>query len=775
MLTKQSTANTVLQAAIKLIEASGSFDKKYYIAQLKKIGKKTKNPVEHYLHEGWKTGLEPHPCFVTKFYLESNKDVQKINAHPFLHFVMYGYNEDRLTRDGFSLTQYKIQHPEIVTAGINPLKHFTKKYGQSEPAHNTRLLVQPPLSLPELNASEIKHLSALAVQMGLFNTQWYSEAYGRSFESTDHAFADYLEKSRFSPVNPSDAFDTETYHRMHNDVYHAQISPLYHYLISGRHEGRTYHANVKKWQPNSILNVAPVLKPEAEALKVAVCLHIFYEDYIDKFSKALDNFPKTVDVFITLADASHKKKTHDIFSKHPRVGQLKIVSVPNRGRNFGPLLVEFSDDLGGYDLFCHLHSKKSLYSGRAQTQWADYLTEYLLQDAHVITQVLNAFVDRKDLGVYYPTTFWMMPSWVNHVTMNKGFMSAWSQEWDIEPRDGFLSYPAGGMFWARPAAVKDMLEKKYIYDSFPMEPLPNDGSMLHALERMIGLLAEKNGYTQFFYHPSSGQFTTDQSYTTHNYTQRMEDVKAQLRNFSTISFDVFDTLVRRKHTFADYAKFLLGKELQSKNTVASAQAFVNLRNEAEFNLRKRSNFQGDVRLNDIYSEIGLQLGVSEAAAQVLMCREFELDMDMILAKDEMVDLFNELVSHGHVLWIISDTYYSREQVGLMLRKAGVTGAYRLLVSSEEQKRKDNGTMWSMVKNDLENHGVATYIHIGDNVVADCQLPGNLGLTTMHILHPNDKWQALGFPKIKDQALEINEYEIKKWGSLISAIGRLPFI
>ncbi len=143
-----------------------------------------------------------------------------------------------------------------------------------------------------------------------------------------------------------------------------------------------------------------------------------------------------------------------------------------------------------------------------------------------------------------------------------------------------------------------------------------------------------------------------------------------------------------------------------------------------------------------------------------MRREFETDLSMILAKDEMVDLFNELGSHGHVLWIISDTYYSRDQVGLMLRKAGVTGAYRLLVSSEEQKRKDNGTMWHMVKNDLQHHGVTTHIHIGDNVVADCQIPGDFGLTTMHILHPTDKWQALGFPKLKENSSTLNEYEIQ---------------
>lgn len=318
MNTNQTTENKKLQAVIRIIENSGSFDKKYYVYQLKKAGKKTKNPIEHYLLEGCKIGLEPHPCFVTSFYFENNKDIQEVNAHPFIHFVMYGHKENRLTREGFSLSHYREQHPEIEKTGVSPFKHFTKKYGQHEPAPN---VIQAPqqIKLPQLSASDIKSLSEQAIQLGLFDSQWYSERYGKQFDSSENAFADYLEKSRFSPVNPSNYFDTETYHRMNTDVYHAQISPLYHYLISGRQEGRTYHANVNKWQPNSVLDVQTTLKPEAARLNVAICLHIFYEDYIDKFSHALANFPIAVDVFITLADANHKKKTIATFSQHSRV------------------------------------------------------------------------------------------------------------------------------------------------------------------------------------------------------------------------------------------------------------------------------------------------------------------------------------------------------------------------------------------------------------------------------------------------------------------------
>lgn len=772
---KQRSHNSDFKRYIDLIEVSGAFDKKFYKAQLKKIGKNYTNPIEHYLLEGWKVGIEPHPCFNTAFYLQNNEDVQKRNIHPFLHFVMYGYKEDRLTRQGFSLTEYRKHHPDVSELELNPFSHFTKKYGQTDAFSSQMISITSEKNLNPHTAVNSEQLLKDALLLGLFDYKLYCKTYKKEFEDVASAFADYLEISRFSPVNPSAAFDSEIYHKVNSDVYLAQMSPLHHYLESGREEGRSFSQSTEKWRPSSTIDPQSYLLPQVTTMKIAICLHIFYEDYITRFAEALENFPTQVDVFITLTDSKHQERARVVFGNHRRVNAIEIRVVPNRGRNFGPLLVEFAHQLKKYDLFCHLHSKKSLYSGREQTQWADYLTQYLLKDTAVIIRLLNAFAENDKFGLYYPTTFWMMPSWVNHVTMNKGFMKTWSQELGLEESDEFLSYPAGGMFWARPEALQGLLDLNYSYESFPAEPLPNDGSMLHALERIIGTLAETNGYQQLFYYPATGQFTTDQSFITMNYHNTIENLLSTLRNYSHVSFDVFDTLVRREYTVGDYAKLILGQELTSRHLVDSPQNFVDLRNSVEFDLRKRANFQGDVRIDEIYTDIGILLDIDEAEAQRLMQREFELDLGMIIAKNEMVDIFNELGSHGHVLWVISDTYYTRGQIGLMLRKAGITAAYRLLVSSEERKRKDNSTMWHMVKSDLARDGVTSYIHVGDNVVADSQRPGDLGLNTFHILHPIDKWRALGFPRVLNGPLGLDEGHIRKWGKLVSCLGRVPFL
>ncbi|MDN3526614.1 rhamnan synthesis F family protein [Halomonas sabkhae] len=614
------------------------------------------------------------------------------------------------------------------------------------------------------------------LRRGLFDPEWYQQTYGRKFDDIGEAFEDYTTKSRFAPVNPSPAFDSESYFRLNMDVYHAQISPLRHFVRGGEKEGRQYTPAIPRWMPRQLLTPEREVGENASEFKVAVCLHIFYADFVDKYAAALDEFPVQVDVLLTLSDDEQVEKARSVFGEHPRVSHVETRVVPNRGRNFAPMLVEYAEELKTYDLFCHLHSKKSLYSGQEQTQWADYLTEYLLKDPSVVSGVLNAFAEDAELGVYYPTTFWMMPAWVNHVTMNAPFMKEWQEKLDLPSTKGFLTYPAGGMFWARPEALEGIISEGWQYEDFPEEPLPNDGSMLHALERVIGVVAEKLGYRQFFYYPPSGQFTADQTFITSSYhAHGIEQHQAAIQGYPCISFDVFDTLVRREFTVPDYAKLKLGQLLHERQLVESPAAFVKLRNEAELQVRKAKSFQGDVVITEVYDRLADELGISREEAQGLMQQEFELDLAMIQPKDEMVEFFNHLGSTGHKLWVISDTYYTRDQVGLMLKKAGIATSFRLMVSSEDQKRKDNGTMWHMVKEDLKAEAIEHHLHIGDNVVADAQLPGDLGLQTFHILHPMDKWLALGFPPVLQGDDALDEAQILKWGKLVSQVGRAPFI
>ncbi|MBD8577735.1 glycosyltransferase [Pseudomonas syringae] len=127
MKTQEKSSGNALQEAITLVKESGAFDENYYLSQKPNAG--DRDLVEHYLSQGWMSGMNPHPCFNTFFYLKNNKDIHNINLHPFIHFLLFGHREARHISQDFYLPDFIEQHPELEKLNINPLKHFTSIYG----------------------------------------------------------------------------------------------------------------------------------------------------------------------------------------------------------------------------------------------------------------------------------------------------------------------------------------------------------------------------------------------------------------------------------------------------------------------------------------------------------------------------------------------------------------------------------------------------------------------------------------------------------------------
>ena len=63
-----------------------------------------------------------------------------------------------------------------------------------------------------------------------------------------------------------------------------------------------------------------------------------------------------------------------------------------------------------------------------------------------------------------------------------------------EPLPPFFDFPVGSMFWARTAALKPLFDLKLGWDDYPKEPIANDGTLLHALERLFPFVARAAGY-----------------------------------------------------------------------------------------------------------------------------------------------------------------------------------------------------------------------------------------------------------------------------------------
>ena len=78
---------------IRRIEASGLFDREWYLRTYPDVAQSGIDPIEHYLIAGAQEGRDPGPLFDTIYYLSENPPVQAAGYNPLLFFIDSGERE----------------------------------------------------------------------------------------------------------------------------------------------------------------------------------------------------------------------------------------------------------------------------------------------------------------------------------------------------------------------------------------------------------------------------------------------------------------------------------------------------------------------------------------------------------------------------------------------------------------------------------------------------------------------------------------------------------
>ena len=255
--------------------------------------------------------------------------------------------------------------------------------------------------------------------------------------------------------------------------------PLAHWIASGRPAGlwaRAFHL--------------PLAAPAKSGLRVALHGHFHYPELAKDLLVRLGVNKTPVDLFLTTDTEAKGAVLAKLTANY--AGAKHIVVTPNRGRDIAPFFAVLPAILSeGYDVVGHVHSKRSLAVDAGMgDRWRNFLWENLIgNSAPMVDTAAAAFAGDASLGLLMAED--------PHVVgwdQNRQAADALAARMGLAlPLPDYLDFPLGTMFWARPAALRPLVDLALTPDDYPEEPLPDDGTILHAIERLLPLVARHAG------------------------------------------------------------------------------------------------------------------------------------------------------------------------------------------------------------------------------------------------------------------------------------------
>ncbi|GGE87445.1 rhamnan synthesis F family protein [Sphingomonas prati] len=225
---------------------------------------------------------------------------------------------------------------------------------------------------------------------------------------------------------------------------------------------------------------------------VLMHLHMHYPDLADEFVTLFNEANLEADVVITTSSRLGRIECEHAFLKY-RGGKVSVIEGGNIGRDVVPFIQVIPPFLErkSYDVVGHFHGKQSVAASRQLGDvWRAFLTSTLIGDADNLAKVLQNFVADEKLGLLFAEDYHYV-GW----TKNRSFAVDLAKRLTPEPNiPNEPVFPIGTMFWARPDALQAIWNDQDCLGDLPGEPLPYDGSVLHAFERMIPSIVEAAGY-----------------------------------------------------------------------------------------------------------------------------------------------------------------------------------------------------------------------------------------------------------------------------------------
>jgi FMN phosphatase YigB (HAD superfamily) len=556
-------------------------------------------------------------------------------------------------------------------------------------------------------------------------------------------------------------FDTEWYLKEYRDVIQLGMDPIEHYRWLGRRLGRRPSSTAapsallidpKRRVTMGVGAAEPIIWREnlVSGPSVAAIVHIYYDDLINEVCAHLANIPYRFSGFFAVRDAGMIEAIRSSLNHHGANCEPHFAVTPNRGRNFGGVLVEFRKEVRAHHLCVHIHTKKSLRTGSDQSDWRRHLFDGLLGDKRKVSTILARFAEDARVGLVFPTTYENMPVWCHHWLRTGGRVDQISDMLGVSgmPRRGLIDFPIGSMFWARTSAIAPLLDFAWQYEHFEPEPMDDDGTMAHVLERMLGNLCQVTGFDYLEFSPKENIFRRNWSEKLlHHHKDAWNDTHLKAENCDILSFDFYDTLFCRRAFTPDDIHNYIGWVLHFRGAIEDELSFYPCRKAAEDHSRIHSG-KSDVTLDDIYASFSAVCNWSSESIALARQLEWDIEARCLVPRRDMIEIVRKAKQHGARVIVISDSYMPRRFFEQVLVEHGLNDLFdELYISSEEGRRKDRGDIWPWIKANVAEG--RRFYHVGDNEFSDIQNAGRESLGSVYVLNATMQAQIRGLGPLED--------------------------
>lgn len=319
-----------------------------------------------------------------------------------------------------------------------------------------------------------------------------SGLFQRDFSSPSHRQCQTIEEAvRFfvrawaSGINrrkPCPGFHPGIYLEQHGVAEHG-VDPFADYIRAKRPDG--------PWNYSVIVAGEIVEKDLPDSQRVALHLHVYYPELLSEITTRLLGNRIHPDLFISIPN----EQARDLVVTELKNYKGKVVDiqlVPNRGRDIGPFLTLFGQRiLANYDFVGHMHTKKTadVKDSAMGKMWYRFLLENLLgnESNSMVDSILVKMKNDTSIGMVFPDDPYI-EGWGNNLAFAKPF----AERMGLEKLPEHFVFPVGSMFWARASILAPLMDLNLGWDDYSEEPLPYDGSELHAIERLFSLALSVN-------------------------------------------------------------------------------------------------------------------------------------------------------------------------------------------------------------------------------------------------------------------------------------------